>query len=290
MSRPSRPGVSVVVPFAGDERGAIRLAAQLRELAVGPGDELIVADNTEAGVAAPAVGEVARVVRATRERSSYHARNAGAGVARADWILFLDADCAPRADLIDRYFDPPPAEGCGILAGAIADHPEHAALLARYTTSRNFYAGRDGLQGSDDDYAPTGNLLVRRAAFEQARGFVEGIRSAGDVDLCWRVQRLGWRLERRPQAVAAHRHREDLRSFLEMLARYGAGSSWLNRRYPGAAPRWPLSAYELGRSAFDATRHAVRGRREEAVFRLVDALGLLAHNVGYRQSNEVGRP
>src|SRR3712207_8315628 len=49
-----------------------------------------------------------------------------------------------------------------IFAGALVDHPEHASLLARYTTSRNFYVGRDGLQGSDDAYAPTGNLLVDR--------------------------------------------------------------------------------------------------------------------------------
>lgn len=287
MAPAARPGVSVVVPFLGDERDAGRLLAQLRGLERAPDDELIVADNTEQGVAGPALSGLARVVRASRERSSYHARNAGARAARREWILFLDADCAPVADLLDRYFDPAPEEGCGLVAGSVADHPEHASLLARYAVSRNFYAGRDGLQGSDDDYAPTGNLLVRRSAFEQAGGFVEGIRSAGDVDLCWRVQRLGWRLERRPAAVAAHRHREDLRSFLGMLARYGAGAKWLDRRYPGTSPRWPLSPYELARSGVDAVRHAARGRREEAAFRLVDALGLMAHNVGYRQSNEV---
>ncbi len=287
MTTPSRPGVSVVVPFRGDERDATLLASQLRELRMGDDDELIVADNTEGAVAAPALGELARVVRATRERSSYHARNTGAEIATAEWILFLDADCAPRADLLDRYFEPPPAPGCGILAGAVSDHPEHDSLLARYAISRNFYVGRAGLQQANDHYAPTGNLLVRRTAFEQAGGFVEGIRSAGDVDLCWRIQRDGWWLEARPEATAAHRHREDLRSFLAMLARYGAGSSWLDRRYPGASPRWPLSPYELGRSALDAARHALGGRGEEAAFRLVDALGLVAHNVGYRQSNEV---
>ena len=286
---PSRPRVSVVVPFLGGEREAIRLAAQLRVLDLEPDDELIVADNTEAGVAAPALAQVARVVRAPRERSSYHARNTGAATAHAEWILFLDADCAPCPDLLERYFDPSPPAACGIVAGAVSDHPDHDSLLARYTIARNFYAGRDGLQQSDGDYAPTGNLLVRRAAFEHAGGFVEGIRSAGDVDLCWRIQRQGWRLERRAAATAAHRHREDMRSFCAMLARYGAGASWLNRRYPGASPRWPLSAYELGRSAVDAVRHAARGRREEAAFRLVDALGLVAHNVGYRQSNEVAR-
>jgi GT2 family glycosyltransferase len=283
----SRPEVSVVVPFLGGERDALRLAAQLRELDAGTGDELIVADNTEAGVAAPALAQLGKVIRATRERSSYHARNAGAAAATGEWILFLDADCAPRPDLLERYFDRPPPARCAIVAGTVADHPEHDSLLARYARARNFYAGRDGLQQSDQAYAPTGNLLVRRAAFEQAGGFVEGIRSAGDVDFCWRVQDLGWGFERRPAAVAAHRHREDLRSFLGMLARYGAGSRWLDRRYPGSSPRWPLSPYELGRSALDAARHAARGRREQAAFRLVDAVGLVAHNVGYRQSNEV---
>lgn len=288
MSGPERPGVSVVVPFLGGEAEALQLARQLRALDRRADDELIVADNTLDGVAGPALGGMGTVIRATGERSSYHARNAGARRAGRQWILFLDADCAPSADLLERYFDPAPGAEAGIVAGSVCDHPEHESLLARYASSRNLYAGRDGLEASDRDYAPTGNLLVRREAFERAGGFAEGIRSAGDVDLCWRLQRLGWRLERRPAATAAHRHREDLGSFLSMLARYGAGSSWLNRRYPGTSPRWPLSPYELGRSALDAIRHAARGRRDEAAFRLVDALGLVAHNVGYRRSNEVG--
>jgi GT2 family glycosyltransferase len=278
----------VVVPFLGDERAALRLLAHLGALETSADDELIVADNTEEGVAAPALGDAARVVRAAAGRSSYHARNAGAKAASRDWLLFVDADCAPDRGLLDRYFEPPPCEREGLLAGAIADHPEHDSLLARYARSRNFYRGEQGLPGSDGGYAPTGNLMVRRTAFEAVGGFAEGIRSAGDVDLCWRVQAAGWLLSRRPTAVVAHRHRQDLRSFLAMLARYGAGASWLNRRYPGSSPRWPLSPYELVRSGFDAARHTVAGDRDEAAFRLVDALGLVAHNVGYRSANEIG--
>ena len=275
------------MPFLGDEHGAGRLLGHLRALETIAGDELIVADNTADGVAAPALAEAAKVVRACAERSSYYARNAGARAATRDWLLFLDADCAPVPGLLARYFDPPPDESDGLLAGAIADHPEHDSLLARYTRSRNFYRGERGLQASDAAYAPTGNLMVRRRAFEAVGGFAEGIRSAGDVDLCWRIQAEGWALTRRPDAVVAHRHREDLPSFLGMLVRYGAGASWLNRRYPGSSPRWPLSPYELVRSGFDAARHAVMGERDEAAFRLVDALGLVAHNVGYRSANEI---
>ena len=276
-----------MVPFFGDEHGARRLLGHLRALETIAGDELIVADNTADGLAAQALAEAAKVVPACAERSSYYARNAGAREASRDWLLFLDADCAPVPGLLARYFDPPPHESDGLLAGAIADHPDHDSLLARYTRSRNFYRGESGPQASDAAHAPTGNLMVRQRAFEAVGGFAEGIRSAGDVDLCWRIQAEGWTLTRRPDAVVAHRHREDLPSFLGMLVRYGAGASWLNRRYPGSSPRWPLSPYELVRSGFDAARHAVMGERDEAAFRLVDALGLVAHNVGYRSANEI---
>jgi Glycosyl transferase family 2 len=247
-----------------------------------------VADNTEDALAAPALAGIARVVRATGEASSYHARNAGARAASCEWLLFLDADCVPAPDLLARYFDPPPASDDGLVAGAIVDHPDHDSLLGRYARSRSLYRGAEGMQGSDDAYAPTGNLLVRRSAFDAVAGFAEGIRSAGDVDLCWRMQGKGWRLARRPHAVVAHRHREDLSSFLAMLTRYGAGSAWLNARYPGTSPRWPLSPRELARSGGDAARHAASGDRDEAAFRIVDALGLIAHNVGYRKANEIG--
>jgi glycosyltransferase involved in cell wall biosynthesis len=279
----------VVVPFRGDEGAAIAAARALRGLDLGPDDELIVADNTDDAIAAPALAGLATIVRAGAEPSSYHARNAGAAAASGDWLLFVDADCTPRADLIERYFDPVPGDDVGLLAGAIVEDPEHDSLLSRYAISRDLYAGRSAPESNDGGYAPTGNLMARREAFAAVGGFVEGIRSAGDVDLCWRIQGAGWRLVRRPGAVAAHRHRRDLRSFLAMLARYGAGASWLNRRYPGSSPRWPLSPYELARSGFDAARHTVTGRRDEAAFRLVDALGLVAHNVGYRSSNDVAR-
>jgi hypothetical protein len=69
-----------------------------------------------------------------------------------------------------------------------------------------------------------------------------------------------------------------------MVARYGAGARWLNERYPGSSPRWPL-ARGLRGVARDTAALAIRGRLESALFRVVDGLGLIAHNVGYRASN-----
>lgn len=282
----SRPAVSVVVPFHGDEEYAARTLSALQRLELGPGDELIVADNTGEGVAGPTLSGVATVIPAAAERSSYHARNRGAEAtsSETDWMLFIDADCVPSRDLLDRFFDQPIDERCGALGGGIVGIPDQDTLLARYARDRNFLDQVEGVHGNSGAAAATGNLLVRRAAFDRLGGFAEGIRSGGDVDFCWRMRRSGWSLGYRPDAQVEHRHREGLASFLGMIARYGAGSRWLNGRHPGAAPRWPLLHGLMG-AAWDASGHLVHGRIEPATFRAIDGLGLVAHNVGYHQSN-----
>jgi GT2 family glycosyltransferase len=140
------------------------------------------------------------------------------------------------------------------------------------------------MHGSAGVAAATGNLLVRRRTFAELDGFADGIRSAGDVDFCWRMLEADWTLEQRPDAAVAHHHREDLVSFLAMIARYGAGSRWLNERHPGAAPHWPLLPGLAG-SARDVAGHILHGRIEPAAFRALDGIGLVAHTVGYRASN-----
>ena len=249
-----------------------------------PDDEVIVADNTRDGMPANALGAGVRVVRAAAERSAYHARNAGARSAVNDWILFLDADCWPAPDLIDSYFAPPPTELCGAIAGTIVGNPGQAALVARYARARGFLNLAGGAEGPDWRIAVGGNVLARRAAFEEVGGFAEGIRSGGDVDFSRRLQRARWRIDRRPDALVEHQHRERLLPFLVTIARYGAGSRWLNTRYPGYSPRWPLTR-ELGRAIRDAAMLVGRGRGEEGVFRALDGLGLLAHNLGYVAGN-----
>ncbi len=45
----------------------------------------------------------------------------------------------------------------------------------------------------------------------------------------------------RPQAWVAHHHVETLAALARQCRRHAAGRAWLNRRYPGAAPRPPLT-------------------------------------------------
>ena len=231
-----RPAVSVIVPFAGGTTDAQTLLAGLDTLRCRPGDEIIIVDNSvEPVIAQPSV----RVVRAAGERSSYHARNVGAQAAASDWLLFMDADCVPVPQLLDAFFSPPPGAATGAVAGAVLDPQEAGTWIARYSTDAAVLSQGRALARTPP-YAVTACLLVRREALAQDGGFAEGIRSSGDVDLCWRLHTAGWGLEHRPRAAVEHRHRASLRGLLGQYAKYGAGGAWLAVRWPEYTPTdWP---------------------------------------------------
>ena len=263
----------------------MRLLAALGPLRRRAGDELIVADNTAQGVVASVAGRASRcrIARATAERSSYHARNAGARMAANDWLLFVDSDCVPAPGLLDAYFAEPVPDDCGAVSGLIVGDPAQRGWLPRYARSRSFLSVPTTACWAATRRRPeTCWFAARRSRPSAASRRGSGRVGTSTSRAAW-LPPGGWS-SIGPAAVVAHRHRESLPGFVGMIARYGAGARWLNERYPGSAPRWPLLSGLRG-AARDVTRLALRGRLESALFRGVDGLGLIAHNLGYLASN-----
>lgn len=288
-----RPRVDVVIPFAGPLEELERLLEQAASLRLGAGDTVTVVDNRPRAAPPPRrVPDGVRLLAAPERPSSYHARNAGAEGGAGEWLLFLDADVHAPPDLIDRYFDPPPEERAGVLAGAVVDEPASDAArtpAVRYSELRSRMTQANTLGLGEWRYAQTANCAIRRAAFEQAGGFVPSVRSGGDADLCFRLRHAGWELEERPGAEVVHRSRRTLRQMLRQRARHGAGAAWLDRAYPGSFPRlhWPGLAAWAVLSAMRAVFHTVRGRRDKALLSAIDPLEQWAYQLGRLFPNEI---
>jgi glycosyltransferase involved in cell wall biosynthesis len=270
------------MPFAGGAADAAAATQALERISLHDGDELLLIDNNPSAVATP-TGTV-RVVHATAERSSYSARNAGAAAARNEWLLFIDADTLPDAQILDTYFEPAPAETDGALAGEVTAAPGRDSLLVRYARARGYLEQRALLEDPFRPHAVTANLLVRRRAWESVGGFAEGARSGGDSDFSWRLQDAGWQLSGRPGAIVEHRHRESLRAFLRVVGRYAAGRAWLRRRWPGAFPGHPGVGGAL-KSAASAGRWLLTGELERGAFRTLDAAVGLTDALGEQLAN-----
>lgn len=292
----SRPPVDLVVPFAGSPEQARALIDALGAVEREPGDSLVVADNRPGAVDWEAAGAAAArvlVVAAPDEHSSYYARNVGAGLGDAGWIVFIDSDCRPDPGLLRRMFEPEPAPGTALLAGGVrstTDLLDAAPAAVRWSASRGHIDETAHLEGGPAPAGVTANLAVRRDAFEFVGGFEQGIRSGGDLDLCWRLAELGHGLEHRPEAFVTHSDPDSVSRLLEKARRHAAGRAWNNRRRPGALARPRiLRPFVLGPAAI-LVLYAT-GERERARMKAIDIRWSAAMLRGYYLgSNEAERP
>lgn len=270
----------MVVPFRGEQAQLEQLSDRLARLELSPGDSLVVVDNTPGSARRAAIP----VVHAAERLTPAYARNRGAARGDAEWIVFLDADVAPPQDLLDRYFASPPSERTALLCGGIVDEPVPAGgpPVARYVHLRELMSQEDTLSFRWG-FPKTANLACRRAAFEQLGGFREGIRGGEDADLTYRFKAAGWEHERREDAAVVHLSRPTVPSFVRQKLTHGSGLAWVERRYPGAAPRRRLPGllwWGLRTAARGLGRAARTRDRDQALWAVFEPLEIVTHELG----------
>lgn len=263
------PEVSVVIAardaaaWIGDQLDALARQTFAGRL------EVVVADNGSSD-GTPAVVRrrpAVALVDADAGRGPAYARNAGVRHARAPLLLFCDAD-----DVVD-------AGWVQAMVGALGDYDavggflDHAALndeRPRRWRPSEATAGGLPVGYAFLPFAPSSNMGIRRAAFDQLGGFDEALARAEDVDLCWRLQGAGMKLGYEPAARVAYRHRTRVLGTLKQAYEFGRAGATLCAKH---GRRRPLGVrfVELARAA---PRHLLTPGRQ------VDWLRKLSHDVG----------
>jgi GT2 family glycosyltransferase len=182
--------VSVIVPVRNDADRLRRCLASVAKAAPpGRACEVIVADNGSTD-ASPAVAREAgaRVADLPGLRVSA-LRNRAAALASGAHLAFIDADHEIDPAWIAAGLDALTDPGVGA-AGALYLPPPRGTWVQRaYGALRGTTVGR-----RETDWLASGNLIVRRAAFDAIAGFDERLEACEDVDFCQRLRDAGWRL------------------------------------------------------------------------------------------------
>jgi rSAM/selenodomain-associated transferase 2 len=239
VSRPlssSAPLVSVIVPVLGDRALAARL---LRQVPADPRLEVVVADAGREPGGEALAGERPDVTLIQSAQGRATQMNAGAALARGEWLLFLHADSVLPDDWLTALVAAaaPPAVG-GWFRFALDDAAWQARVIERGVALRvRLLRLPYGDQG----------LFVHRRAWTALGGYGD-LPIMEDVDLIRRLARLGPVVEV-PRAIAtsARRWRRDgwfRRSGrnLALLALYALGvpPARLARWYERPASSGPL--------------------------------------------------
>jgi glycosyltransferase involved in cell wall biosynthesis len=125
-------------------------------------------------------------------------RNRGATSANGEFVAFIDSDCT----VIPDYFE----QALAVLQRTNADATgsEYGLDDSCHWIEKTWYLihtpSSDGLV----KFIPSGNFVVRRAAFQAVGGFDENMISCEDMDLCARLNRAGFRVYQAHSVRALH--------------------------------------------------------------------------------------
>lgn len=160
------------------------------------------------------------------------ARNIGINNAQGDMICFLDADCVPAHNWLQRLITAFEAGHAVVGGGVILEWAGYWALCDDVLVFGQYLSGtRPGPRKA----LPSLNLCISRQALEACGGFDEYFQKpAGeDTDLCLRLRQIGYQMYCEPVAAVHHWHRRrTLWHILVHLYSFGAVHALLRARYP----------------------------------------------------------
>jgi GT2 family glycosyltransferase len=225
------PRISVVVCSCNGSRTIGETLAALQNLDY-PDYEIIVVDDGSTDQTSVIAGRHdIKLIRVENNGLSV-ARNLGLNAASGEIIAYIDDDAYPDPHWLTYLaaafirtehvaiggpnISPP---GDGMIADCVANSPGGPVHVL--------------LSDEVAEHLPGCNMAYRRERLMEIGGFDPRFRVAGDdVDMCWRLQGMGWTLGFAPTAVVWHHRRNSIKTYFKQQRGYAKAEALLADKWP----------------------------------------------------------
>lgn len=269
------PVASIIIPHLNQPDALIRCLTSLEGQNFDDGAvEIIVVDN---GSRRP-LGDIARQFPNVRfleqsEPGPGLARNVGVAAARADRLLFIDADCRAHPLWVRSAVEA--LNSAEIVGGDVQIDIVDPARRTALESYESVFAYRQSLYITREGFSGTGNLGMTRRIFD-AVGPFGGIGIAEDRDWGQRARGLGHITRYVPEMIVYHPARKNFDELAEKWRRHVAHDLVKHRSSGGSVLGWRLRAVAMIVSILPHSLSLLRSPRLSGLRNRIRGIGLLA--------------
>lgn len=198
--------------------------------------EIVVADNNSScGLTAveAACQGIALVVTA-QKKGAGEARNAAVVAARGEMLAFIDSDCRPAPEWLERGIAA--LAGTDIVGGRVIVSVDDRMRLTAAEAYETVFAFNNRLYVNDHGFSVTANMFTRRDVFLRVGPFRTEV--SEDVDWGHRAVALGFRLRYVADAVVSHPARREWSDLIRKWRRLTRGAYALACEQPYGRLWW----------------------------------------------------
>jgi GT2 family glycosyltransferase len=244
------PRISAVVCTYNGQRTIRSCLEGLLKLQYPDYEVIVVDDGSKDDTAAIVRGFEVRLI-STENRGLSAARNVGLEAATGEIVAYIDDDACPDPDWLLYLASAFRNSDYAAIGGPNVPFPNDGFVA-------NCVAHAPGgpthvlISDTEAEHIPGCNMAFRKTCLEAVGGFDPQFRIAGDdVDMCWRLQKRGWKLGFAHSATVWHHCRNSVKTYLKQQWNYGVAEALLQKKWPekysaAGHPMWCGRIYSPG--------------------------------------------